>query len=114
MTEQRGSRRPVRVDRFVGQLRGQFACMQGHEGGTVDLDQPLVRDAAPLDLGQREKVVGVLQEGIAQLAETPAALLGWGAGPGPVVERPSRGADRGIDVVDIGLGSLGDRLFGGR
>ena len=93
---------------------GQFARVQGHERGTVDLDQPLVRDAAPLGLGQREEVVGVLQEGIAQLAEAPGALLGWCAGPGPGVERPSRGADRGIDVVDTGLGSLGDRLFGGR
>ncbi len=76
MTKQRHPGRSVRVDRLVGQLRGQFAGMQGHECGTVDLNQPLVCDAAPLDLRQCEEVVGVLQEGIAQLAETPGALLG--------------------------------------
>ena len=88
--------------------------MQGHECGTVDLNQPLVCDAAPLNLRQCEEVVGVLQESIAQLAETSGALLGWGICPAPSVESTSCGADRGFDVVDAGLGRPGDRLFGGR
>ena len=86
--------RPVRVDRFVGQLRGQFPGVQRHEGGTVDLNQPLVRDAAPLDLGQREEVVGVLQKGVAQLAEARARSSG-----GPSAQGPSSKARRAAPIA---------------
>ena len=111
VTKQRGSGRPVRIDRFVDQLRGQFAGVQCHEGGTVNLDQPLVAEAPPFGLGQGEEGVGVFQEGV---AEAPGPLIGCGGGPGPFIEGASCGTDRGVDVGSVGIGSLGDRLLCGR
>ena len=98
-------RGPVRVDRLVGELRGEFACVQRHERGTVDLDQSLVRGAAPLGLRQRVEVVGLLHQRIAQLVEAPGALLRARDGPRPGVERAPRGGDRGVDLGEAGSGA---------
>ncbi len=75
MAQQRGARRPVRVDRFVCQLRGELSRVQCHEGGSVDLDQPLVGDAPPLDLSKGEEVVGMLEKRVAELAEATGPFL---------------------------------------
>jgi hypothetical protein len=76
MPKHRGARSPKRVDRLVGQLRRELAGLQRHEGRPVDLHQPLVGGAAPFDLRQREEIVDLLQQCIAQLGETPTAFLG--------------------------------------
>src|SRR6185312_4998633 len=68
----------------------------------------------PLRLRQREELVGVLQQGVAQLIEAPRALLRGGCGPRPRVERSTRGRDRGVDVGQTGLWRLGDHRFRSR
>ena len=68
----------------------------------------------PFDLRQGEEVVGVLQQRIAQLGQAAGALVGCGGGPRPFVEGFSRGPDRGVDVVEVCVGSLRDRFLGGR
>jgi hypothetical protein len=101
-------------DRPVAQLGGELGRAHGHVSGAVDLHHALVGGAAPLHLRQREELVVVLQQGIAQLVEAAGALLVAHAGPRPLVERPPRGRDRLADLGDARIGCGRDALFGGR
>lgn len=101
-------------DLFVLQLGGQLGGVHRHEAGTVDLHDAFVRNAAPLHLGQREEVVGLFAQRLAQLVEAPGALLGAHGAPGSAVERAARGGDRLTDLGDAGVGRGGDHVLGGR
>ena len=114
MTQRSGACRPERVDRLVGQLRRELTGAQRHERQPVGLNHALVRDAAPFGLGQREELLGVLHQGIAELGDAPRALLGRGASPRPGVEGPPRGADRRVHVSEAGVWRLRDRRLGRR
>ena len=101
-------------DLLVGQLGGELGGVHGHESGAVDLHHALIGNAAPLHLGQREELVGVLHQRVAQLVETPGALLGAHRAPRPAVEGAARGRDRVADLGDARVGRGGDGLLGGR
>lgn len=101
-------------DGLVGQLRGEPGGVLGHVGGAVDLHHALVGDAAPFRLGQREELVGVLEERVTELVEAAGAAVGPHCRPRAVVERAACGGDSVADLADARIGRGADRRLGGR
>src|SRR6201999_100192 len=101
-------------DRLVGQLRGELGRVHGHVPGAVDLHHAFIRDAAPLDLREREEIVRILAQRVAKLIEVAGAVFGARSGPRSLVERPARGRDRLADLRDTRVRRGRDGLLGGR
>ena len=99
--------------RIIDQLLGELGGVHGRESGTVDLHHPLIPDAAPLRLRQREELVSVFEQGVAELIEAASAVLEAYCGPRPMVERAPRGRDRLADLVDARVGRGGDGPLSG-
>src|ERR1700677_5102115 len=101
-------------DRLVDQLRGELGRVHRHECGAVDLHHALIPDAAPFDLRQREELVSVLQQCVAELIEAGCAVLDADIGPWAAVVSAPRGRDRLADLGDARVGRGGDAFFGDR
>ena len=101
-------------DRFLAQLSGELGRVHGHVARAVDLHHPLVTDAAPFHLRQREEIVGVLHQRLAELVEAAGAVLAAHGAPRPVVEGAPRGRDRLADLADARVGRRGDDGLGDR
>ena len=95
-------------------MGGEFGRVQRRERRPFDVDHPLIGRATPLLLRQREELVGMRQQRLAELVEEPGPLLGSGVGPRPGIEGVPGRRDRAVDLGLAGVGRRRDHRLGGR
>ncbi len=86
-------------------MGGEFGRVQRRERRPVDVDHPLVGRATPLLLRQREELVGMRQQRLAELVEKRRPLLGSGVGPRSRIEGGPGRRDRAVDLGWLGSGA---------